>query len=110
MATVASISLGIIVDDTVHLLAKYVRARRERGLSAPASVRYAFQSVGVAILVNTFVLAAGFLVLVTSSFKVNADMGLLTALAIVFALIPGLPVPAGPAVVDRRQGPRPCNC
>ena len=31
VATVASISLGIIVDDTVHLLSKYSRARRERG-------------------------------------------------------------------------------
>jgi outer membrane lipoprotein-sorting protein len=87
VATVASISLGIIVDDTVHLLSKYVRARRERGGSAADAIRYAFQSVGVAIVVNTVILSTGFLVLLTSSFKVNADMGLLTALAIAFALI-----------------------
>lgn len=87
VATVASISLGIIVDDTVHLLSKYVRARREGNRTAADAIRYAFKSVGVAIVVNTVVLAAGFLVLLTSSFKVNADMGLLTALAIVFALI-----------------------
>ncbi len=87
VATVASISLGIIVDDTVHLLAKYVRARRESNRTAEEAIRYAFRNVGVAIVVNTFVLAAGFLVLLTSSFKINADMGLLTALAIVFALI-----------------------
>jgi len=87
VATVASISLGIIVDDTVHLLSKYVRARRERNGTAADAIRYAFKSVGVAIVVNTVILSAGFLVLLTSSFKVNADMGLLTALAIVFALI-----------------------
>ena len=87
VATVASISLGIVVDDTVHLLSKYVRARRERGGTAADAIRYAFKSVGVAIVVNTVILAAGFLVLLTSSFKVNVDMGLLTALAIVFALI-----------------------
>ncbi len=87
VATVASISLGIIVDDTVHLLSKYVRARRERGGSAADAIRYAFRSVGVAIIVNTVILAAGFLVLLTSSFKINVDMGLLTALAIVFALV-----------------------
>jgi hypothetical protein len=87
VATVASISLGIIVDDTVHLLSKYVRARREGNLTAADAIRYAFKSVGVAIVVNTVILASGFLVLLTSSFKVNADMGLLTALAIVFALI-----------------------
>jgi predicted RND superfamily exporter protein len=34
VATVASISLGIVVDDTVHFLAKYARARREQGLDA----------------------------------------------------------------------------
>lgn len=87
VATVASISLGIIVDDTVHLLAKYVRARRERGLSAEDSIRYAFRSVGMAVIYNTIILAIGFVVLTTSSFKVNVDMGLLTAIAIVFALL-----------------------
>ena len=87
VATVASISLGIIVDDTVHLLSKYVRARREREGTAADAIRYAFKNVGVAIVVNTVILSIGFLVLLTSSFKVNADMGLLTALSIVFALI-----------------------
>jgi predicted RND superfamily exporter protein len=87
VATVASISLGIVVDDTVHFLTKYTRARRERGLSAEESIRYAFNSVGTAILVNTAILAIGFAVLLASNFKVNADMGLLTSLAIVLALV-----------------------
>jgi predicted RND superfamily exporter protein len=87
VATVASISLGIVVDDTVHFLTKYARARRERKLDAEASVRYAFNSVGTAILVNTAILASGFAVLLASNFKVNADMGLLTSLAIVLALV-----------------------
>jgi predicted RND superfamily exporter protein len=87
VATVASISLGIVVDDTVHFLAKYARARRERGLDAPDSIRYAFASVGTAIMVNTVILAIGFAVLLFSNFKVNADMGLLTSIAIVLALV-----------------------
>ena len=87
VATVASISLGIVVDDTVHLLSKYVRARDERGGSAADAIRYAFKSVGMALVVNTVILSLGFMVLLTSSFKVNVDMGLLTALAIVFALV-----------------------
>ena len=104
VATVASISLGIIVDDTVHFLSKYVRARRERGGTAADAIRYAFKSVGVAIVVNTVILSAGFLVLLTSSFKVNADMGLLTALAIVFALILDfLFLPALLLLIDRTQ-------
>ena len=87
VATVASISLGIIVDDTVHLLSKYVRARDERGLTVEDSIRYAFRNVGTAIVVNTIILTAGFLVMTTSAFKMNVDLGLMTVLAIVFALI-----------------------
>ncbi|MFZ9037310.1 MAG: efflux RND transporter permease subunit, partial [Gammaproteobacteria bacterium] len=87
VATVASISLGIIVDDTVHFLSKYVRARRERGLSIEDSIRDAFHNVGTAIVVNTIILAAGFFVMTTSAFKMNVDLGLMTILAIVFALI-----------------------
>ena len=50
---------GIVVDDTVHWLSKYVRARDERGLSVEGSIRYAFRNVGTAIVVNTIILAAG---------------------------------------------------
>ena len=87
VATVASISLGIIVDDTVHFLSKYVRARDERRLSVEDSIRYAFHNVGTAIVVNTIILTAGFMVMTTSAFKMNVDLGLMTVLAIAFALI-----------------------
>ena len=87
VATVASISLGIVVDDTVHFLSKYVRAREDRQLSVEDSIRYAFDNVGMAIVINTFILAVGFGVLTSSTFKLNVDMGLMTILAIVFALI-----------------------
>ncbi|MEM6902825.1 MAG: MMPL family transporter, partial [Pseudomonadota bacterium] len=87
VATVASISLGIIVDDTVHFLTKYQRARREKSLEPPDAIRYAFETVGAALIVNTIVLALGFSVLAYSSFKMNVDMGLMTIIAIVVALI-----------------------
>jgi predicted RND superfamily exporter protein len=87
VATVASISLGIIVDDTVHWLSKYVRARDERNLSVEDSIRYAFHNVGMAIVVNTIILAAGFFVMTTSAFKMNVDLGLMTIISIVGALV-----------------------
>jgi predicted RND superfamily exporter protein len=87
VATVASISLGIIVDDTVHFLSKYVRARDEKLLTVEDSIRYAFRNVGVAIVVNTIILTAGFMVMTTSAFKMNVDLGLMTILSIVGALI-----------------------
>ncbi|MCV6587437.1 MAG: MMPL family transporter [Marinobacterium sp.] len=87
LSVVAGMTLGIVVDDTVHFLSKYLHARRDRGKDSVAAVGYAFGSVGRALWVTTLVLVAGFMVLAQSSFKLNADMGLLTALTILIALI-----------------------
>jgi uncharacterized protein len=87
LSVVMGMTLGIIVDDTVHFLSKYIRARREEGMSSEEAVRYSFASVGRALWITTMVLVAGFLVLATSSFKVNGDMGLLTAMTIFIALV-----------------------
>jgi predicted RND superfamily exporter protein len=86
LSIVTGMTLGIVVDDTVHFLSKYLRARREQQLTSPDAVRYAFASVGTALWVTSLVLIAGFLVLTLSPFKLNADMGLLTAITIAFAL------------------------
>jgi hypothetical protein len=86
LSVVAGMTLGIVVDDTVHFLSKYTRARREKGLNSEDAVRYAFRSVGMALLTTSVVLVVGFLVLALSSFKLNSGMGLLTAIVIVFAL------------------------
>ncbi len=80
-------TIGIIVDDTVHFLSKYLRARREKGLSSEDAVRYAFSQVGTALVITTIVLTAGFMVLTLSTFKLNFDLGLITAMTIVIALI-----------------------
>ncbi|MGD8515232.1 MAG: MMPL family transporter [Granulosicoccaceae bacterium] len=86
LSVVSSMTLGIIVDDTVHFLSKYLRARREEGMSSPDAVRYAFTTVGMALVVTSVVLVAGFLVLSLSAFELNSGMGLLTAITISFAL------------------------
>ena len=103
-ATVTATSLGIVVDDTVHLLTKYLRGRREKGLSAEDSIRYSFNTVGKAVTINTVVLAAGFGILIMSSFKVNQETGFLTATAVVAALILDLLLlPALLLVVDKKS-------
>ncbi len=86
LSVVMSMTLGIVVDDTVHFLSKYLRARREKNMSSEDAVRYAFKTVGRALFTTTVVLVAGFLVLAMSSFQLNAGMGLLTAIVICFAL------------------------
>jgi len=87
LSVVAGMTLGIVVDDTVHFLSKYLRARREKGFSAEDAVRYAFVHVGYALVTTSVVLVAGFLVLAMSSFYLNAGMGMLTAIVIIFALV-----------------------
>jgi len=87
LSVVIGMTLGIVVDDTVHFLSKYLHARREKNASTEEAVHYAFDNVGRALWVTTFVLVAGFTILAQSSFKMNADMGFLTALTIFVALV-----------------------
>lgn len=87
LSVVGGMSLGIIVDDTVHFLSRYKRARKETHASPIEAVRYAFSNVGRALLITTIVLTLGFLVLAMSAFELNSAMGLLTAITIVLALI-----------------------
>ncbi|PKG97113.1 RND family transporter [Paraglaciecola sp. MB-3u-78] len=86
LSVVLSMTLGIIVDDTVHFLSKYRHARIS-GNDAEQSVRYAFASVGRAIWITTLVLATGFSILMLSPFALNSDMGMLTSIIIVVALV-----------------------
>ena len=87
LSIVTGMTLGIVVDDTVHFLSKYLRARREQQATAPEAVRYAFNNVGRALLYTSIILVAGFAILATSAFKLNSGMGMLSALIVTLALI-----------------------
>lgn len=105
MIVVFGMTLGIIVDDTVHFLSKYLRGRRELGLNAKDAVVYSFSSVGKALLITTVVLVAGFLVLSQSAFLLNSTMAqiavivMIAALLIDFFLLPALLI-----MVDGKKG------
>ncbi len=104
LAMVSGMTLGIVVDDTVHFLSKYLRGRREKGLDGPEAVRYAFQTVGKALVVTTVILTIGFFILGMSSFRMNSWMGQLTGIVIAFALIADfILLPAFLLVIDGRK-------
>ncbi len=106
-AFVFAISIGIVVDDTVHFLSKYLRARRENGLSTEEAIRYAFSTVGQALWVTTIVLIVGFALLSQSSFLVNQQTGILMAITIATALILDfLFLPALLLKVDKDREPK----
>jgi predicted RND superfamily exporter protein len=87
LSVVTGMTLGIVVDDTVHFLSKYLRARREKGLDAADAVRYAFNTVGLALVVTSVVLVAGFVVLTFSAFVLNSNMAFMTAVTIIIAIV-----------------------
>ncbi|MDP7552655.1 MAG: MMPL family transporter [Nitrospinaceae bacterium] len=87
VSVVAPVALGIIVDDTVHFLSKYRRARQELGKSAEEAVRYSFHTVGTALFLTSIILVCGFFVLTFSGFRMNVNLGFMTTLAILCALI-----------------------
>lgn len=104
---ITATSLGMIVDATVHFLSKYQRARTELNATVENAIQYAFDTVGKAILVTSGILIAGFSVLVFSVFKLNQNMGFLTAIAIAFAIIIDfLLLPALLLIIDKEKGQR----
>lgn len=87
LAIVICMSLGIVVDDTVHFLSKYQRAKREKQLSTYAAIDFAFRSVGTALLTTSAVLILGFLVLIFSGMTPTKETGTLLAITLFFAII-----------------------
>ena len=85
-AVVTAIAFGIIVDDTIHFMTKYVSARK-RGLLPSESVQSAFHSVGKALLATTVVFALGFLVFGASGMITNQALGLLVGITVIIALL-----------------------
>ena len=97
-------TIGIVVDDTVHFLSKYRRARREYGRNAEEAVHYAFDTAGRALVTTTVVLVAGFSIFAFSPFVPTAQVGILTAMVIGFALIADLTLlPALLTAADRES-------
>lgn len=86
-SVVFSLTLGIIVDDTVHFMVKYIHAIREEKADVETAIRYAFTSVGGALLSTSIVLAVGFYVLAFSDFTVNSTSGKLVAITITTAIL-----------------------
>ena len=84
----AGVTIGIIVDDTVHFLVKYTKARNELGNSNIEAVTYALQQVGPALIFTTVVLVTGFVSIATlTNLTFNSHMGLMTAMVLTFALL-----------------------
>lgn len=83
---VTAIAFGIIVDDTIHLMSKYLRSRAE-GMSPRESIVPTFKLVGRPLLTTTFIFALGFLVFGASGLSNNQTLGTLVGITVIIALL-----------------------
>ncbi|WP_457745560.1 efflux RND transporter permease subunit [Sulfurimonas sp.] len=98
VAISGAIIIGIAIDDTLHFLVKYKEAK-ETGKSNEESIAYVMQYAGSAIILTTVVLSLSFIVFKMSQFMLNANFGLITAIALVIAVFVDLILL--PAIISR---------
>lgn len=91
MATsiIASVTIGIVVDDTIHIFWGQKREMEQSNLPSEA-IKHSLIKVGAAMCVTSLLLVLGFGILSISASKFIADFGLLSASAIATALLADL--------------------
>ncbi len=87
--TIAAIVMGIAVDDTIHYVHRYL-AELKSGNDADEAVTRSHATVGMAMLYTSLLIGAGFSMLAFSDFVPSVVFGLLTALAMLLALLADL--------------------
>lgn len=87
--TIAAISVGIAVDNSIHFVSRF-KDEMKRRQDIDNAIDQATQNVGQAMFYTTVVITAGFLIMVFSNFVPTMYFGLLTGLAMVTALLANL--------------------
>jgi predicted RND superfamily exporter protein len=82
---IASVAIGIAVDDTVHFLSRY-KEELCSGLPPLEATAETFRKIGPAMVATSLVAAAGFIVLCLAQFRPIIYFGFLTAFTIIAAL------------------------
>lgn len=104
-SVLTAMTIGIVVDDTIHFLSKYRWARRQ-GKTPEEAINIVFGTVGVAMFVTTTALVVGFSILALSGFEVNWQLGMQATIVVIAALaIDWFLVPALLLFGDKQGGP-----
>lgn len=88
-ATVGTIVLGIVVDDTIHYLHRY-RHERGEGRSSTSAAAVSLTEAGESIVLTTAVLVCGFAVMIAAGTKSISWFGLIATVAIGGAMLADL--------------------
>ncbi len=84
--TIAAISIGIAVDNTIHYIYRY-KENLKLGRNHSEMIEKTHLTVGNAVLITSIAITAGFLTLCLSNFVPTVYFGLFTSLAMIFAMI-----------------------
>ncbi|VFQ45690.1 efflux RND transporter permease subunit [Desulfoluna butyratoxydans] len=87
--TIAAISVGIAVDDTIHYIHRF-KSELEKDGDYMATMHRCHGSIGHAMYFTSITIISGFSILVLSNFIPSILFGLLTGLAMAIALISAL--------------------
>jgi predicted RND superfamily exporter protein len=85
-AMIASVAVGIAVDDTIHVYHGYI-SRKHAGVRPVQALARTFSQAGRAVVTTTIILSAQFMILVTSLFQPTTHFGLLTSIGLWAALV-----------------------
>ncbi|WP_457743488.1 efflux RND transporter permease subunit [Sulfurimonas sp.] len=108
VAMSGAIIMGIAIDDTIHFLIKYTQARKD-GLTLEEALAYVMHYAGSAIILTTVVLSSAFIVFRFSQFMLNANFGLITAIALIIAVcVDLLLLPALLSQMEHKKGEEKC--
>lgn len=86
---VAAVTFGIAVDDTIHMMSRYIKMRKD-GYDRYESMHHALIESGRAIVFTSIILYCGFTVLVLSNFVPNIYFGFFGGIIILIALLSAL--------------------
>ena len=84
--TIAAISIGIAVDNTIHYIYRY-KENLKLSRNHSEMIEKTHLTVGNAVLITSIAITAGFLTLCLSNFVPTVYFGLFTSLAMIFAMI-----------------------
>ncbi|MBT3226213.1 MAG: RND family transporter [Deltaproteobacteria bacterium] len=87
--TIAAISVGIAVDDTIHYIHRFKKEFAIVG-NYLAAMHRSHESIGYAMYYTSITIVIGFSILILSNFIPGIYFGLLTGLAMVIALVAAL--------------------
>ena len=88
-SAIMAITIGVVIDDTIHIIHRYIRLRKEAA-SHEQLVLNVMGQISPPIVTTSLMLSVGFSVLAFSGFGVNVALGICTGVIVLYALLVNL--------------------